>query len=148
MNGITCALTGRLGGDAELKYTSQGSAMATFSVAVDDVKKAEGDQTEWVRATVWGEAAEQLAPRLVKGTGVYLEGRLRLEVWTTREGEQRSTLKLSAWSCQPMGQIGRQRPRQDRPASEQPRRMNEWQAAGVGPQSRRQQLGLDDADAN
>jgi single-strand DNA-binding protein len=113
MNGITAALTGRLGGDAELKYTANGTVMATFSVAVDDAKKAEGEPAEWVRVTVWGEPAEDLAPRLMKGTAVYLEGRLRLETWMTREGEQRSTLKLSAWTCQPMGQLGRQRPRQD-----------------------------------
>ncbi len=112
MNGITAALTGRLGSDAELKYLPSGGALATFSVAVDDAKKAEGDPAEWLRATVWGEQAEDLAPRLVKGTRVYLEGRLKLEQWQARDGAQRATLKLSAWACQPMGQIGKQRPRQ------------------------------------
>lgn len=118
--------------------------MATFSVAVDDAKKAEGGQAEWIRAIVWGEDAEQLAPRLVKGTGVYLEGRLRLETWQTREGEHRSTLKLSAWSCQPMGQIGRQRPRQG-PASDPVALGAGHQVGGAG-RDTRQALGLDDGD--
>ena len=76
MNGITAALTGRLGSDAELKYLPSGQALATVSVAVDDAKAEQG-KSEWVRATVWGEQAEDLAPRLVKGTRVYLEGRVR-----------------------------------------------------------------------
>jgi single-strand DNA-binding protein len=140
VNGITAALTGRLGSDAELKYTAQGTAMTTFSVAVDDAKK--GEQAEWIRTTVWGEQAEDLAARLVKGTHIYLEGRLRLETWTTREGEQRSTLKLSCWTCQPMGQIGRQRPRQDGQAR-RPNAMPQRMAVGAG-RNTRQQFGLDD----
>lgn len=142
MNGITAALTGRLGSDGELKYSANGNAYVAINVAVDDAKKAESAATEWVRATVWGEQAEQLAPRLAKGTAVYLEGRLRLENWTTRDGEQRSTLKLSAWTCQPMGQIGRQRPRQDDQPS-RPRAMPQAVAVGAG-RNTRQQLGLDD----
>jgi len=154
VNGIVAALTGRLGSGAELKYTANGSAMATFGVAVDDAKKAEGDQTEWIRATLWGETAEQLAPRLVKGTGVYLEGRLRLDIWTTREGENRATLKLSAWTCQPLGQIGRRRPKGDPVQlgigrAGQSRPMPEALAVSAG-RSRdlRAELDLDDPDAD
>jgi single-strand DNA-binding protein len=144
MNGITAALTGRLGSDGELKYSANGNAYVTINVAVDDAKRAEGAATEWIRATVWGETAEQVAPRLVKGAGVYLEGRLRLETWTTKEGEQRSTVKLSAWTCAPMGQIGRQRPRQDDPPR-RPRAMPQQMAIGAGAgRNIRQELGLDD----
>ena len=119
MNGITAALTGRLGGDAELKYTASGTAMATFSVAVDDAKRADGAAPEWVRVTLWGETAEDLAARLVKGTSVYVEGRLRLDTWESQTDEWRATLNLSAWTCCPMGQIGRQRPRQPRSGSDE-----------------------------
>ena len=132
MNGITATLTGRIGSDAELKYLPTGNALATFSVAADDAKKAEGDQAEWVRVTVWGEAAEELAPRLVKGTRVYVEGRMKLEQWQAKDGAQRSTLKLSAWTCTPMGQIGNNRRR--RPEDAGPRRPNAMpaMAAAVG----------------
>ena len=132
MNGITAALTGRIGQDADLKYLPTGNALATFSVAADDAKKAEGDQAEWLRVTVWGEAAEELAPRLVKGTRVYVEGRMKLDQWQAKDGAQRSTLKLSAWTCQPMGQIGNNRPRRQDDAG--PRRPNAMpaMAAAVG----------------
>jgi len=128
MNGIAAALTGRLGSDAELKYLPNGNALATFSVAVDDAKKADGDQAEWIRATVWGERAEDLAPRLFKGARVYLEGRVRLDQWTTQAGEQRSTLKLTAWVVQPMGQIGQQRPPREREESQNPVRSTDQEA--------------------
>ena len=144
MNGIVAALTGRIGQDAELKYLPTGNALATFSVAADDAKKAEGEQAEWVRVTVWGEAAEELAPRLVKGTRVYVEGRLKLEQWQAKDGAQRSTLKLSAWTCQPMGQIGnnRLRRRQD-DGPHRPNAMPERMAVGAGHAARRQ-FGPDD----
>ena len=122
MNGIVAALTGGIGQDAELKYLPTGNALATFSVAADDAKKADDAPAEWLRVTVWGEVAEELAPRLVKGTRVYVEGRIKLEQWQARDGAQRSTLKLSAWACQPMGQIGNNRPR--RPQDAGPRRPN------------------------
>ena len=137
MNGITAALTGRIGQDAELKYLPTGNALATFSVAADDAKKGDDAPTEWVRVTVWGEVAEELAPRLVKGTRVYVEGRLKLEQWQAKDGAQRSALKLSAWVCQPMGQIGKNRPRRrdDDPVTSRgdtgPRRMPAM-AAAVG----------------
>ena len=134
MNGITAALTGRIGQDADLKYLPTGNALATSSVAADDVKKTDGEQAEWVRVTVWGKAAEELTPRLVKGTRVYCEGRLKLEQWQAKDGTQRSTLKLSGWVCQPMGQIGKNRPCPEAPyrqAGAGPRRMPTM-AAAVG----------------
>lgn len=149
MNGITSCATGRLGSDAELKYSTTGAPFLTFNLAVDDAKKAEGAPTEWLRVVCFGEMAEDLAPKLTKGCRAYAEGRLRLESWTTREQEQRSTLKLTAWVVQPMG-VESRRPRQDGPpraggGGQQPRRMPEAMAVAAG-RNTRQQLGLDDAD--
>ena len=93
--------------DAQLRYTADGVAFVTFAVAVDDANRPDGAAAEWVRAAVYGEQAEDLEPRLTKGTPVYLEGRVRLDLWTPAGGEQRASLKLTAWVCQPMGQIGR-----------------------------------------
>jgi single-strand DNA-binding protein len=147
LNGITSCCTGRLGSDAELKYSASGAPFLTFNLAVDDSKRAEDAPTEWLRVVCFGEMAEDLARRLAKGTRVYAEGRLRLESWTTRENEQRSALKLTAWTVQPTG-IENRRPRQDGPArrhGDQPRRMPEAMAVGAG-RTTRQQLGLDDVE--
>jgi single stranded DNA-binding protein len=149
LNGITAALTGRLGADGILKYTSNGNPFLTIRVAVDDAKRGEGDQTEWVKVTVWGEAVEQLAPRLLKGVSIYAEGRLRLDLWSDREGKQRWDLSLRAWVCEPLGQIGRRRPSGPpiplgAGTAGQPRRMPE--AMAVGGRDMRQVLGLDDDD--
>ena len=89
MNGIACALIGRLPKDADpLKYTSQGTVLVSFSVAVHDAKRGEDDPTEWARVTCWGEPAESLDGALGKGTEVYVEGRLRVGEWTAKDGTQ------------------------------------------------------------
>jgi single-strand DNA-binding protein len=109
MNGIQMALVGRLTKDpAGLRYASNGNAMLSFSVAVDDAKRPEGAPTEWARVTVWGEDAERLADQLKRGSVVYLEGRGKLRTWTTTEGQPRTDLEISAWTVQPMG-VGRSR---------------------------------------
>jgi single-strand DNA-binding protein len=111
MNGLTCAFTGRLGGDPELRYTQQGKRMLTFSVAVDQ-QAAEGrpvPEVIWVRVTAWEDQTAELEGRLAKGTPVYCEGRLQHNRWTAPDGSERSGLSLSAWTVQPMGQIGRRR---------------------------------------
>jgi single-strand DNA-binding protein len=108
MNGITAAFQGRLPRDADaLRYTSQGTALLSFSVAVEDSRRGEGDPTEWVRVTAWGELAEDLVDRLPKGAEVYVEGRLRCEQWTGSDGQPRAGLAVSAWKVEPLGQIGR-----------------------------------------
>ena len=61
MNGITSCCTGRLGSDAELKYSANGAPFLTFNLAVDDAKKAEDAPTEWLRVVCFGEMAERLA---------------------------------------------------------------------------------------
>lgn len=110
MNGITAALTGRIVRDCEVRFTATGKPMLTASLAVDDAKRAEDGPTEWVKVVAFGELADELAPKLVKGTQAYCEGRLKLNTWTAQDGGQRSGLELVCWTIQPMGQIGRRRP--------------------------------------
>jgi single-strand DNA-binding protein len=115
MNGLHCAFTGRLGTDPELRYTTQGKMMLGFSVVVDEntrqtEERPEPAETTWVRVTAWEEKAAELQERgLKKGALVYCEGRLKLDRWTAANGEARSSLKCSAWTVQPLGQIGQRR---------------------------------------
>lgn len=83
-------LIGNLGRDAELKYTPQGIAVCSFSVAVSE--KAKGDQPEvttWYRCQLWRERGEKLQEFLTKGKQVYVEGNLKLDTYTDKEGNTR-----------------------------------------------------------
>lgn len=113
MNGIHACCTGRVVRDAELRFTAAGKPMLTTSVAVDDAKRAEDAPTEWLRVVCWGELANEMESRLVKGTAVYAEGRLKLNQWTAQDGTPRSGLELICWTVQPMGAIGRRAPRRE-----------------------------------
>jgi len=64
-----------------------------------------------VRVAFFGDTVGTAAPRLTKGTQIYCEGRLSLGTWTGRDGEAKSGLNLTAWEVQPMGQIGRRKPK-------------------------------------
>lgn len=110
MNGVQGCCTGYLPKDCDQRYTANGKAMVTFSLAVEDSKKAEGADTEWLKVVIFGELAETLAPRLLKGAHVYIEGRTKLNRWAAADGSERSGLEMVAWTCQPMGQIGRKNP--------------------------------------
>ena len=111
MDGLHAAFIGRLGADSELKYTAGGLAPLRCSVCVKDLRAEEkGDPAQWVKVILFGESAEQLAPRLTKGIEVYVEGRVKLNRWTDREQKERADLELVAWTVQPLGQIGRRRP--------------------------------------
>src|SRR5690349_13070971 len=107
MNDIAWALEGFLPADVETRFTNQGQQLCTFSVAVWDAKRKEGDETEWVKCTVWGGEAERLAPALKKGAEVYVSGWLKLNVWTAADGTQKSALNCSAWECVIKAAIGR-----------------------------------------
>jgi single-strand DNA-binding protein len=79
-------------------------------VAVDAKGDGEAPAT-WVRVALFGDTVGELAARLTKGAEVYCEGRLTLGTWTGKDGEPKAGLNLAAWVVQPMGQIGRRKPK-------------------------------------
>ena len=85
-------LTGHLGADPEMRYTSQGSAVTTFRVASGRRwKSADGvdhDDTEWFRVVAWDKLGEICNQYLTKGARVYVEGRLRTNKWQDKETGQ------------------------------------------------------------
>ena len=74
-------LIGNLGKDPELKYTSAGVAVATFSIATSDSwKDQEGniqERTEWHNIVAWRKLAEICGEWLKKGKRVYIEGKIQ-----------------------------------------------------------------------
>lgn len=93
-------VVGNLGRDPELRYTPQGTAVCDFSIATNEKKRDKSgemqDVTTWFRVTTWGKLAETASKYLSKGKSVYVEGRLRLEEYTDREGKQRFNLEVNA----------------------------------------------------
>lgn len=100
-------LVGNLGRDPELRYTPQGTPVCSFTVATNEKRKDRAgeaqDFTTWFRVTLWGRQAETASQYLTKGRPVYIEGRLRLEEWTDRDGKQRYTLEVHATDMQFIG---------------------------------------------
>jgi single-strand DNA-binding protein len=97
-------LIGNLGQDPELRYTPNGSAVATFSVATTDRWTDKGGQkqekTEWHRVEVWNKPAEFLGEYARKGAQIYVEGSLATDKYTDKEGVERYTTKVKAQSVQ------------------------------------------------
>lgn len=100
-------LVGNLGRDPELRYTPQGTPVCSFTVATNEKRKDKAgeaqDFTTWFRVTLWGRQAETASQYLTKGRPIYVEGRLRLEEWTDRDGKQRYTLEVHATDMQFIG---------------------------------------------
>ena len=93
-------LIGFLGEAPELKFSSQGKPIGTFSLAVNERwKDAEGarrERVEWFRIVCFGRLAEICGEYLSRGRHVYVEGKLQSRKWTDREGEKRTTVEVVA----------------------------------------------------
>jgi single-stranded DNA-binding protein len=72
--------------------------------------RASATAMTWVSVAVFEEKPLALAG-LMKGAEVYVEGRLSLTTWTGKDATQRTGLLVAAWEVQPMGQIGRRKPK-------------------------------------
>ena len=82
---------GRLVSDPVMRYTSNGTAVANFRVAVNN-----GDQPIFHDIVTWRRLAEISAEYLTKGRLVYIGGRPKGRVWTGRDGIKRYTLDIVA----------------------------------------------------
>lgn len=93
---------GNLTNDPELRFTPNGAAVASFTVA-STPRTFDRASNEWkdgdtlfLRCTVWRQAAENVAESLHKGTRVVVQGRLKQRSFETREGEKRTVVELEA----------------------------------------------------
>ncbi|MBF0523616.1 MAG: single-stranded DNA-binding protein [Deltaproteobacteria bacterium] len=93
-------IIGRLGKDPEVRYTTAGTAVASFTVATDESwTNKEGqreERTEWHRIVAWGKLGETCGKYLTKGKLVYLEGRLQTRDWTDQNNVKRYTTEIVA----------------------------------------------------
>ena len=93
-------LIGRLGRDPEIRYTTDGLAIATLSIATDESYKDKNGNlqtlTEWHRVVIFGRLAEICGEYLAKGRQVYIEGKLRTRSWTDKNGDKKYTTEIIA----------------------------------------------------
>ena len=92
-------LIGNLTRDPELRYTPQGTAVCTFSLATNRTwTPSDGGETqeatEFHRLVAWAKLAEICAQILYKGRRVFVEGRLQTREWTDTEGRQRNVTEI------------------------------------------------------
>jgi single-strand DNA-binding protein len=103
-------IVGNLGRDPELRYTPQGSAVCSFSVATSEKRKDKTgemqDITTWFKITLWNKQAETASKWLTKGKPVYIEGKLRTEEWIDKDGKTRTSLEVFATDMQFIGSKG------------------------------------------
>jgi single-strand DNA-binding protein len=91
-------LIGNLGKDPEIRYTQGGEPIANFSLATNekwtDRSGEKQERTEWHRVEVFGKQAQVVRDYLTKGRSVYIEGSVRYDEWTDRDGNKRNTTKI------------------------------------------------------
>jgi len=92
-------LVGNLGAKPEVKYASNGNAIANLSVATSEswIDKNTGqkeERTEWHRVSLFGKLAEIASQYLDKGSKVYVEGKLQTRKWQDQSGQDRYTTEV------------------------------------------------------
>ncbi|ARK11235.1 single-stranded DNA-binding protein [Fibrivirga algicola] len=100
-------LIGNVGNDPEVKYFDGGSVVARVSLATNETytnrNNERVEQTEWFRVEFWNEQAKTIEKYLKKGNQLYVEGRLRTETYTDKEGKERFSLGVRAQTFQFIG---------------------------------------------
>ena len=119
MNLNKVLFAGNLTRDPELRYTSGGSPVCNFSIAVnrywnDKDSGAKKEETTFMRVTVWGKSGETVAQYFAKGMPIFVEGRLQVRTWETEDGQKRSSVDIVAESWQ---FVGSKRQQSDAPAT-------------------------------
>ncbi len=93
-------LIGNVGKDPEMRYTANGAAVTTFSVAVNrNFQSPEGErreETDWFDVVTWNKLAELCSQYLQKGRQAYIEGRLHTRSWEGQDGVKRYKTEVIA----------------------------------------------------
>ena len=104
-------LVGNLGNDPEMRFTSSGVPVASFSLAVNRSWTGQDgqrqDKTTWFRISVWNKQAEIVSQYLTKGRQVLVIGEMEdARAYTDRDGNMRASLEVRAQTVRFLGQRG------------------------------------------
>ena len=100
-------LIGRLGTDPEVRYTQDGTPVATFNLATDEQWKGKDgnkvQKTEWHRIVAWRKLGQVCGEYLTKGKLVYIEGKIQTRQWEDKDGIKRYTTEIVANGMKMLG---------------------------------------------
>ena len=92
-----CFLLGRLTKDPEIRRTNGGTAVTSFTLAVDRDFKTNGEKdTDFIEVVAWRNTAEFVSKYFSKGRMAIVEGRLQIRDWTDKNGNKRRTAEVVA----------------------------------------------------
>jgi single-strand DNA-binding protein len=93
---IVVQIAGRLGKDAETRFTTSGLKVTTLTLATN-IRKGKEDVTVWWRVTIWGDRYDKMAPYFKKGTALIVIGDMhKPEIWTDKEGRPQVSMEMTA----------------------------------------------------
>ena len=86
-------ISGYLGRDPEIKYTTNGESVASFSFGVSRQKTKNNDNpgTDWLRIVAFGKVVDTIQNYFEKGTGLIIEGRIRTNTYEAQDGTKRNS---------------------------------------------------------
>jgi single-strand DNA-binding protein len=91
-------IVGNLGRDPEVRYLPSGDPVANFSLATTeswrDKSGAKKEETQWHQVEVFGKTAEVVRDYCTKGKQIYLEGSIRYDEWTDKDGVKKTKAKI------------------------------------------------------
>lgn len=100
-------LLGRLGKDPEVRYLDHNRVVANFTMATNEVfidkSGNKVEQTDWHQIEMWDALARNADKVLKKGRTVFIEGKIKNETWTDKDGNKRSAVRIRALQFQVVG---------------------------------------------
>ena len=145
-------ILGNVGNDPELRFMSNGKAVANFNVATSEQWKDQQGQkqerTEWHRMVAYDKLAEIIGQYVKKGSKLYLEGKLQTREWTDQQGQKKYTTEIIVSEMQMLDgkpQQGSQQPQgQQQPQRQQAPQNNGYQQARNQPMQQQDAPQFDD----
>ena len=149
MRGVNKVIVvGNLGKDVEMKYTASGAAIANLTVATSESwnDKQTGEKvekTEWHRIVAFQRLAEIMGEYLIKGSQVYIEGKLQTRKWQDQDGKDRYTTEIVASEMQMLGGKDQREPKPQQSGFREPQGGNSEQQRAAEGQGK---SGFEDSD--
>ena len=102
-----CNFIGNCGKDPEVRYTQDGTAVASVSIAVSEKYKDRSgesrENTEWINVVAWNKLADIMKSYVHKGDKIFISGKMKCRSWTDKDGNQRKTTEIVAHTIELLG---------------------------------------------